>query len=116
VSKADLIQISQHFGSQQILQLSAWLNLASKVCCASLFKSDHRSKLKKLERANKEINRALDIKQLLRTQQMTRILAQCLLSPQSFGLAQRATAKCILHGSTSSEETPEYEIGKLEGW
>jgi hypothetical protein len=51
VSKTDLIRISQHIERQQILELPACLNLASKVLCKALFKSDHQSKLKKLERA-----------------------------------------------------------------
>jgi hypothetical protein len=68
VSKAELLRITQHFESQQLLQLPAWLTLASKVLCKALFKTDHQSKLKKLERAKQEINRALDIRQILRQQ------------------------------------------------
>ena len=66
VSRADLTQITQHFESQQLLQLPACLILASKLFCASLFKSEHQSKLKKLERAKQQINKALDISQILR--------------------------------------------------
>jgi len=66
VSKADLVRITQHFERQQILELPACLILASTVLCKALFKSDHRSKLKRLERANKEMSRALDIAQILR--------------------------------------------------
>jgi hypothetical protein len=97
VSKADLIRITQNFESQQILELPACLNLTAKVFCKALFKSDTRSKLKKLERANQEINRALDIRQILRSQQMIRILSECLLSPNSLRLAQRSTSEFVLN-------------------
>jgi len=67
VSKADLIRITSYFESQQLLQLPACLTLASKLCCAALFKAEHRSKLKKLEQANQKIKKALDISQILRS-------------------------------------------------
>jgi len=114
VSKADVTRITQYFESQQILHLPACLTLASKVLCKALFKSDTLSKLKKLEKANREINRALDIRQLLRAQQMTRLLSECLLSAQSLRLAQRATATCALNESESNEES--LALDKLEGW
>jgi hypothetical protein len=63
-----MLRITQHFESQQILELPAYLTLASKVLCKALFAPDTHAKLKKLERANQEINRALDIGQILRTQ------------------------------------------------
>jgi hypothetical protein len=103
VSKADLVRITEHFERQQILELPACLILASKVLCKALFKSDHRLKLKKLERANQEMSRALDIGQILRWQQMTRILAECLLSPHSLHLAERVTAKRVLNEDESGE-------------
>jgi len=72
--------------------------------------------LKKLERANQEISRVLDVGQILHSQQMTRILAECLLSPHGLLLAQRATAKCVLNESDSCEQPPEFKLDKLEGW
>jgi len=72
--------------------------------------------LKKLERANQEMSRVLDVGQILRSQQMTRILAECLLSPHGLLLAQRATAKCVLNESDSDEQPPEFKLDKLEGW
>ena len=116
ICQTDLIQINQHFINQQILQLPAYLALASRVLCKVLFKSDTRSKLKKLERANRTINRALDISQILRSQMMTRILSECLLSPQSLRLAQRSTKECALNQSESSEESPAFALDQLEGW
>ena len=117
VSRTDVIRIKEHFDSWHILQLPACLTLAaSKVLCKALFKSDTRSKLKKLERANRALERALDVRQILRSQQMTRILAECLFSPFSLRLAQRQTAKCVLNETESNEESPEFALDKLEGW
>jgi hypothetical protein len=61
-SKADLARITQHLEDQKILELPACLHLISKVLCKALLKSEHRSKLKKFERAHREIKNALDIR------------------------------------------------------
>jgi hypothetical protein len=47
---------------------------------------------------------------------MTRILAECLLSPLSLRLAQRATAVCVLNESEGGEESPTFVLDELEGW
>jgi hypothetical protein len=79
-TKADVLQISQDLGKQQLLKLPTCLILLSKMLCKSAFLSQHRVKLQKLRQANKKLEKVLDIKYILRHQQMTRLLVECLLS------------------------------------
>jgi len=102
-----------------VLEVPTCLLLASKVFCKSLFSGERRAKLRLLERAKHEIDTTLDIKQIMRSQLMTRILSECLLSAQSWQLAQLNTSTRVLNQTESSEkedEKPDQKLAKLEGW
>jgi len=87
--------------------------------CKSLFAgSTHHSQRKILERATKKINDSLEIKQIIRYQEMTKILVSGLLSKQSALLAKLQTSpQQLLNQSDSAHsDDPSPVLTPLVGW
>ena len=88
VSNFDVTQMLQNIENQEILELPRLIFLFSRLFCKSKCSHSYRAKLKQFDRAKQEINDCLDISQMLRYREMTRILCQGLLSPQNILLAR----------------------------
>jgi hypothetical protein len=117
--ESDLTIITEDLKQQKILDLRTCLILSSKLFCAQLFSSEHIQKLRKLKRAKQKVDEAIDIKQIMRSLHMTRILSKALLSSQGLRLAKLKTSTRILNDTESSSQTesdPASSLKKMLGW
>lgn len=83
-----------------------------------MFSTENQSRIRILDKAKQKIDDSLDIKQIIRTHEMIKILSSGLLSTQSLLLSRVQTSPLLLnyHSEAESESDPQGKLNTLENW